>query len=222
MTPTFSKISLSKFNPDVPHEDQTCGLSLDFSEEITNEAGDFEFAKESKQKLKNFFCHNDLMENFRKLRSHLSVVCELYKSETVTGLDDVDAVAPKIYVTGVTMTGGGEGEGVVMVGFKVLQSGGRLNLVSPNVKFDEYEHAEHLMNILSELEREAAAAHKGKRKVIQGDLFETDWDAIADGGTDDEFDEPSDPIESIKEMKASLKSKGIKASITANGRTVEF
>ena len=215
MKQTFSKINLEKLNPDLPYEDQTCGLSLSFAEEVNDEEGKFQYAKENKTKLKNFFCHNDLMHQFNTLRSHLALVCEMNTKMKNIGdaeIEQPENLAPKIYTTGIVITGTGESEGVVIIGFKVLAGGARLNLVTPNIMFDDYEHASHLIDLLASIEREASRAYQGKRKIIQGDLFD-DGDGEADGGTDDENDMQSDPIQSLKAMKSSLKKSGVKVSI---------
>lgn len=226
MSQTFSKISLEKFNPDLDYQDQTCGLSLAFAEEVNDDEGRFQYAKENKAKLKNFFAHNDLLERFNTLRSHLALVCEMNANLKNIGdaeIEQPEILAPRIYATGIVMTGSGENDGVVIIGFKVLAGGARLNLVTPNVTFDEYEHASHLMDLLADIEKEASAAYRGKRKIIQGELFDDgDGEAMPEGGTDDEMNHLTDPIDSIKAMKAGLKKAGMTASISSNGRTVQL
>lgn len=214
MKQTFSNIKLEKFNPDLQYEDQTCGLSLSFAEEVNDEDGKFQYAKENKTKLKNFFCHNDLLGKFNTLRSHLALVCEMNTKMKNIGdaeIEQPENLAPKIYTTGIVITGTGESDGVVIIGFKVLAGGARLNLVTPNIMFDDYEHASHLIDLLAAIEREATAANRGKRKVIQGNLF--DDGEGSDGGPDDELDTQDDPIQSMKALKKSLKSNGLKISV---------
>lgn len=214
MKQTFSKINLEKFNPDLAYEDQTCGLNLSFAEEVNDDDGRFQYAKENKAKLKNFFCHNDLLDKFNTLCSHLAIVCEMnakMKNIGDTEIEQPEILAPKIYATGIVITGTGESEGVVIIGFKVLAGGARLNLVTPNIMFDDYEHASHLIDLLAEIEREASAAYRGKRKVIQGSLFD-DGDG-SDGGPDDELDTQDDPIQSMKALKKRLKSNGLEISV---------
>ena len=214
MKQTFIKINLEKFNPDLAYEDQTCGPILAFAEEVNDDDGRFQYAKENKAKLKNFFCHNDLLDKFNTLCSHLAIVCEMnakMKSIGDTEIDHPEILAHKIYATGIVITGSGESDGVVIIGFKVLAGGARLNLVTPNIMFDDYEHASHLIDLLAEIEREASAAYRGKRKVIQGSLF--DDGEGSDGGPDDEFDTQDDPIQSMKALKKSLKSNGLEISV---------
>lgn len=225
MKQTFSKIALEKFNPDLEYQDQTCGLHLDFSKEVNDEKGQFQYATESKVKLKNFFCHKDLLEKFNTLRSHLALVCEMnekLKSIGDTEIEQPEILCPKIHCTGITFTGGGESEGVVLIGFKILAGGSRLNLVTPNILIEDYEHASHLIDLIAEIEREAGLANAGKRKRIQGDLFE---DFEADGGTDDDFygDDHGNLVgKQVKAMVAGMKSDSVKATIRSNGREVEI
>lgn len=219
---SFTKIALQKFNPDLSYEDQTCGLNLEFSEEITNTDGKFEFAKENKAKLKNFFCHNDLLEKFNIMRSHLALVCEMNANLKKLDPEEPDVLAPRIFATGIVFTGDGESDGIVIVGFKVLANGSRLNLVTPNVQFGDYEHGGHLTDLLGELEQEAGHAYRGKRKVVQGDLFDS-GEGEADGGTDDEQDEPADPRAAIKAFRKSIKESGMVVTMTAgNGKEVQL
>ena len=96
-------------------------------------------------------------------------------------------MAPGIFATGIVMTGSGDGEGLIIVGFKVLRNGSKLNLVTPNINLEEYEYGSELLELQADIEMEARKAFDGKRKIIQGDLFDDgEGTHDADGGSDDE------------------------------------
>ena len=191
---SFSKVSLIKYNPEIDYDNQTIGLDLQFSEEVNGQDGRFEFAREGKSKLKNFFCHNDLLHKFHLLRAHLALVCEMENKAVKVNLDEPHVLAPGIFATGLVITGSGDGEGMVITGFKVLRGGAKLNLVTPNINLEEYDYGSELLELQADIEMEARRAYDGKRKIVQGSLFDdNDGDFYGDGGADDETVEPADP-----------------------------
>lgn len=212
MSFSFSKITIKKFDHERQIEDQLCGLEVQFAEEINDHDGRFQYAKEQASKLRNFFCHADLIDLFYSLRCHLAAICEMENQKVEFSEDDPDVVAPKIYATGITMTGAGETEGIVIVGFKVLSGGQKLNLVTPNIGFENYEHGSELIDLISQIEREAEAAYNGKRKIVQGSLFEDE----PESGTDDEPRDQDDAVQAFKKMKSDLKKKGVELTVTTN------
>lgn len=220
---SFSKISLIKYNPDIDYDSQTIGLDLQFSEEVNGQDGRFEFAREGKSKLKNFFCHNDLLHQFHLLRAHLALVCEMENKSVKVNLDEPEVLAPGIFATGLVITGTGDGEGMVIVGFKVLRGGAKLNLVTPNINLEEYEYGSELLELQADIEREAHKAYDGKRKIVQGSLFDDgEGEFYGDGGADDETEEPADPKQIIAKMKGDMKKSGLKMTISGGGKTAEI
>jgi hypothetical protein len=212
-----------KYNHDLQYEDQMVGLDLQFSEEVQDQEGKFEFAREGKSKLKNFFCHNDLLHKFHLLRAHLALVCEMENKAVKVNLDEPEVLAPGIFATGLVITGTGDGEGMVITGFKLLRGGAKLNLVTPNINLEEYEYGSELLELQADIEREAHKAYDGKRKVVQGSLFDDgDGDFYGDGGADDELEEPTDPKQIVAKMKHDLKKSGVKMTISTGGKTAEF
>jgi len=200
---TIQKINIEKFDESTDYDQQFCGLKLSLIEEVTNQDGEFLFTREKPSvKMRNFFAHNDLMEKFEKLRSHMVEICEFDKENEGT-----------VFVTGVTYTGTLESEGFVLTGFKVLKSGKKLNIVTPNIGLADQDGTE-LLDILTELENEAIEAYSNKkRKEFQRELFD---DQEADGGSDDESDVLGDPILSFKKTVNNLKKEGVTLSVSAN------
>lgn len=216
----LSKIKLEKVQHDLDFENWMTGLSLVLSEETRNDQGEFEFAAEKTVKLRNFFCHQDLLEKFNLLRCHMALICEISPMANVGELElrTPEHTAPKIFVTGVTLTGSDENAGVVLTGFKVLANDKILNLNTPNINLgaDDYAWSIELAELLDELENEAKKAYThGKRKIIQGDLFDN---PDADGGTDDESNDMGDPnsLKSVKKGIKALKNLGVELSMSAD------
>ncbi len=220
---SFSKVSLLKYNPELEYQDQTIGIDLGFAEEVHDQDGRFQFAKEGKTKLKNFFCHNDLLQKFHLLRAHLALVCEMENKAVKVNLEEPEVLAPGIFATGIVMTGSGDSEGLIIVGFKVLRNGSKLNLVTPNINLEEYEYGSELLELQADIEMEARKAFDGKRKIIQGDLFDdVEGSFEGDGGADDETEEPADPKQIAARWKDDLKKSGMKVTISSGGKTAEF
>lgn len=92
--------------------------------------------------------HKDLMAALNKLKVHLVVLCEQPESNKINhdNIDDFDLTLLDNYViTGYTIGGTDEHEGVTIVAQKLLKSGKVLNIVSPFTKYeDDYEFASEL------------------------------------------------------------------------------
>ena len=98
-----------------------------------------------------------------------------------------------------------------------------LNLVTPNINLDDYEYATELLELQADIESEARKAYDGKRKVVQGSLFDDgDGEFYGDGGADDELEEPADPKQIVAKMKDDLKKSGLEMTISSVGKTAEF
>jgi len=126
-------------------------------------------------KLRNFLCHNDLIATFEALRPHMALLCEYADVDDVRGDDLATVDFRKIYVTQITLTGHNENAGVVITGFRLLQDGSKLNLNTPNLKFEvsEYRYSQELSEALDDLTAEAMRAlTERRRKVVQAELFD--------------------------------------------------
>jgi hypothetical protein len=173
---TINKVKISNYDETLDAESQMTGLELGYSEELMDADGGFEFAKEHPNvKLRNFLCHNDLIATFEALRPHMALLCEYADVDDVRGDDLATVDFRKIYVTQITLTGHNENAGVVITGFRLLQDGSKLNLNTPNLKFEasEYRYSQELSEELDDLTAEAMRAlTERRRKVVQAELFD--------------------------------------------------
>jgi len=173
---TINKGKISNYDETMDAENQMTGLELGYSEELMDADGGFEFAKEHPNvKLRNFLCHNDLIATFEALRPHMALLCEYADVDDVRGDDLATVDFRKIYVTQITLTGHNENAGVVITGFRLLQDGSKLNLNTPNLKFEvsEYRYSQELSEALDDLTAEAMRAlTERRRKVVQAELFD--------------------------------------------------
>jgi hypothetical protein len=92
--------------------------------------------------------HDDLKVAFRKLDDHLCKMSEQYNSQGHVDTFDVNC-------KGFIMTGTGDSEGVMLIGYRGLSNGKYLNLNSPSYKWsDEYEYISELAEIIEECKHE--------------------------------------------------------------------
>jgi hypothetical protein len=138
--------------------------------------------------------HPDLLAAMDKLIPHFILLCELPEASILQGLlwndmpmDDVDmGKFPKVQVTGYSIGGDDENEGLTIIGSRLLEKGKSLNVNSPFTKYDreEYQYADELNLAIQEIENEIREFLNGKISNKQLDMFE---DAAANG--DDPFGE---------------------------------
>lgn len=92
--------------------------------------------------------HKDLVQAMNRLKVHLVVLTEQTEVSIIThaSIDDFDlTLLDKYVITGYTIGGTDENEGVTIVGQKLLKSGKVLNLVVPFTKYeDEYDFSSEL------------------------------------------------------------------------------
>jgi hypothetical protein len=116
-----------------------------------------------------FFAHQDLIDALNMLRSHLTFICDLPEAREITlhDLEDLnEELLEKIHVTGISLGGDGEHEGVSIIGYKVLGSGKVLNLVAPFTKYfdenDAYLYSDELRHTCHHIANEALLYIDGK------------------------------------------------------------
>lgn len=90
--------------------------------------------------------HHDLIDGLKLLRAHLAIICDLPEAKELTldELDDSEEALEKVHITGFSIGGESEHEGVTLIGYKILNSGKVLNLCAPFTKYqDEHEGYEY-------------------------------------------------------------------------------
>lgn len=78
--------------------------------------------------------HDDLKFQIRRLDDHLAKICEQFNQ-----VKEIDTF--NVNCKGFTIGGHGDHEGVCLIGYRGLDSGKYLNLVSPFVKWDDNSYA---------------------------------------------------------------------------------
>jgi len=199
---TISKVKLTNFEEDLGLDNQMCGVELGYTKEVLDEDGGFQFAKEyPTAKLRNFLAHDDLVKKFDALRCHLALICEYDNMHNYSDnqLDEVDT--ENMFVTQVVLTGHDENAGVVLTGYRLLAGGSKLNLVTPNIRFEalDYKFTHELSEAVDELTGEAllCLTHR-KRKIVQAEIFDNEE------ATDDEFEMHSDLLGDVKSGKVKV------------------
>lgn len=182
---TVTKVKLTNYDEDLPAEDQMSGLEIGYSEELMNPDMELDYVKEHPTtKLRNFLAHQDLVKTFHNLRAHMALICEYSTVDEEKGEGPADADVNNVFVTQVTLTGHQESAGVVLTGFRLLKDGAKLNLNTPNIKYEgsEYPFAYELSDDVDAVMAEAMLALTDrKRKIVQAELFGDDGAAEDDG-----------------------------------------
>ena len=132
--------------------------------------------------------HPDLLAAMDKLIPHFILLCELPESTALAidlmanQIDEVDiSELPKIQVTGFSIGGDDEDEGLTIIGSRLLEKGKSLNINSPFTKYDreDYQYADELSLAIQGIENEIREFLNGKISNKQLDMFE-DTNANAD------------------------------------------
>ena len=140
--------------------------------------------------------HKDLVAAFKELTGHMAILCELREAKEDSIPDDLKNLS-SVEVTGYSIGGTDEDEGVTLIGKRFLKSKKVLNLIAPFTKFDneneEYPYAFTLMQAIDACNYEAEQYLTAKKwAVVQQELpFDGNapQDIQADPIADDTFRE---------------------------------
>lgn len=117
--------------------------------------------------------HADLKEAFRRLRLHMVIVCEQPEAGDIEaeGIDNFSSDNLENYeVTGYTISGSDESEGVVLTGKKLLKSGMVLNINTPFTKYEDEENYAYGSDLSADIlacNYEVKAHLNGKWGIVQ-------------------------------------------------------
>lgn len=119
-------------------------LEVTMSQEfrLTNESDDT-FTDDVTRKSSQIV-HKDLKAALDGLKPHLVCICEQKEAEAIknAGIFDFDVESLDNYiVTGYTIGGTDEQEGITIIGQKLLKSGQVLNLIAPFTKYESEEYS---------------------------------------------------------------------------------
>tara|TARA_R110000868_G_scaffold295137_2_gene555538 strand:- start:402 stop:896 length:495 start_codon:yes stop_codon:yes gene_type:complete len=110
----------------------------------------------------------------KKLAWHMIFLCEFNSEEKFQKFETTEKENETSFrVCGVSISGEGEKEGVVITGYKTLSNGLGFVFNTPNTKFSssEYKFMKNLISDIELLKQEAGEYLNGKYRVVQGDLF---------------------------------------------------
>lgn len=126
--------------------------------------------------------HQDLQDAFNGLKLHLVKICDLKFAEVIDRheIGDFDMTLLDEYnITGFSIGGNNENEGVTIIGNKKLRSGKVLNICAPFTKFQDefmpYELETFLRESVDNCIYEVECYLKGKTAIIQTEM---DFNAI--------------------------------------------
>ena len=104
--------------------------------------------------------HEDLREAFQALVPHFGLLTEEFST-----FSNDEETRNKFKVTGFTIGGSGDTEGIVISGHKKLESGKVVNFNTPFTKFDEenYDHIDELNHAIECLKSEVFEYMEGKQ-----------------------------------------------------------
>ena len=146
------------------------GLEVEYEQTITipqEEGEPLELNGEVPYKGRNL-PHPDMMDALKMLRSHLALICDLPEAKNLDfhELEDLPENLEKLHVTGFSIGGNGDHEGVTLIGYKILGSGKVLNLVAPFTKYQDenggYNYAIELQGTIDHAASEALEYLDGK------------------------------------------------------------
>jgi hypothetical protein len=118
-------------------------LEVEFTEKVSNDQNET-FTFEAEQKC-TWSPHNDLLVLLDELKPHLACLCEQVSTEDLDKQEN-HPILSKLKVTGFTIGGEAEHEGVTLIGRRVLAHNRVLNLISPFTKWED-EHNLSLIHI---------------------------------------------------------------------------
>jgi hypothetical protein len=127
--------------------------------------------------------HPDAIHAFELMRAHLAIICDQREAfeKSLQELDDDLITIDKFKVTGYSIGGNGESEGVTLSGHKKLSRGRVLNLNAPFTKYtdenDPYEYGDELSGTIAHASDEVNKYLDGKvAPSAQLEIFEKDQD----------------------------------------------
>lgn len=154
----ISKVKLAKNGGVIVEFEQTIIIKIDGKD--VEQVADVPYAGRN-------LPHPDLLHAFSLLRSHLAIICSQLdgKDADLKEIEENEQFLEKFNVTGFSIGGSGESEGVVLIGNKNIKRG-TLNLVSAFIKFEDtnnpYEYQDELSHLINHGVDEANLYVEGK------------------------------------------------------------
>lgn len=167
--------------------------------------------------------HKDLRAAFNELIPHLAFLCEQKEADGKVAMDELpDNISSILEVTGYTIGGSDDDEGVTLIGKRFLKSKKVLNIIAPFTKYnnenEEYKHTFELQQAIEACNYEVEQYLTAKKwAVVQQELpFDEDvpTDIAADQVGDATFEtEANEFLKQVAEQSG--------ATLMINGKKVK-
>ena len=171
--------------------------------------------------------HPDLENAFKKLVPHFALLTEEVSQGIVAGTIEQNnpfhELLDKFTVTGFSLGGSGDSEGVVIIGYKELASGKKVNFNSPFQTF--YDDSSEAYPYTHKLKQDVNAVIYEVEQYMEGKQADPPMKSLFDGFEDDEqedFKIPTD--EELGEVLGEKLAEGFNGTVTvtANGKSKKY
>ena len=176
-------------------------LEVTFKERFTEENYSNEVSKKCSQ-----IVHADMKRALERLKVHLVVICDQNEANEV--MEDFENYPlenlSNYVVTGYSIVGTDEDQGVTLIGQKLLESGKVLNLIAPFTKYEDTEAYEYAMDLSADI-------HACDCEVLAY-LFDGKW-----GIKQQEFDFEAPEGADMTDFEPVPEFEGLKVTASING-----
>jgi len=113
--------------------------------------------------------HIDLKSRFKSLSPHLGLLCDYLSTRQIKDINNYDPeLVESFIVTGISIGGGDDNDGIILSGYKLTKSGRAIILNTPFTLIEEveetrYRYMDSLMEKVKELIKEVELYLGGKR-----------------------------------------------------------
>lgn len=162
--------------------------------------------------------HKDMKAAFDDLIPHLAFLCEQKEADGKESLDELsEDIFSTFEVSGYSIGGSDESEGVTLVGKRFLKTKKVLNLIAPFTMFnnenEEYEHAFDLQQAIEACKYEVEQYLTAKKWAIVQQKLPFDENTPGDISPDTVDETPLDFLQKVAEETG--------ATLTVNGKRVK-
>ena len=162
--------------------------------------------------------HKDMKAAFDDLIPHLAFLCEQKEADGKESLDELsEDIFSTFEVSGYSIGGSDESEGVTLVGKRFLKTKKVLNLIAPFTMFnnenEEYEHAFDLQQAIEACKYEVEQYLTAKKWAVVQQELPFDENTSGDISPDTVDETPLDFLQKVAEETG--------ATLTVNGKRVK-
>lgn len=174
-------------------------LTVDMDETISNENG--QVTNEVTKKCA-YLAHEDLLLAFKAMIPHLVKICDFKGADNISENNIADFEAfPEYHITGISIGGNCEYEGITIIAQREFPSGKVLNIVTP---FQQFQDVDYPFN--EELQLAVEACIHETNEYLFNDKFAVKQLEMDFGGMDEEPANAQDAVDKlIKPLKEKIK-----------------